>query len=93
MGQDVQDAGHGTAGVFVDVGDAAAGDRAGRKESVDRVGERHIGGVTGLSGNLQAAIDARRCGADLGCLVHDQMLNWAACRRARTRVRLPSSGL
>src|SRR5437764_8991834 len=93
IGQDVQHARHGAAGAVVDVDDVAASDRAGRKEGIDGVGQRHIGGVAGLAGNLQAAVDARRGAADFGCLLHDQMLSWAASRRARTKVRLPSSGL
>src|SRR5215472_7851975 len=96
MGQNVQHTGHDAAVALVavvDFGDAAACDGARHEKRIGRMGQRDVGGIARLAGNFEAAVDAQRWRADFRSRVHYQTLSWLACNSARTRVRLPSSGL
>jgi hypothetical protein len=64
VGDDVEHAGQGAAGGFVDGGDAALGDAAGDEHGVGRIGDADIRVVARLSGHFGAAVDARDVGAD-----------------------------
>ena len=65
IGQDVQHTRDGARGAVVDSGDAPARDPARREIGIDRIGERRVGGVARLAGDLKAPVDAGDRGADL----------------------------
>ena len=106
--QNLEHAGHASCRRLVDPGDAAARDRAGSQIAVGRLAAPvDVGAVTGLAGDLQPGIDARRGGADrrldgvLGRERHGlggagdrhQTCMLPTCISARTSVRWPSSTL
>ena len=66
VGQDVEHAGHRARVVEVEPLDAPLGDRAGHQDGIGRIGDRHIGRIARLAGDLQPRVVARRGRSHVG---------------------------